>query len=69
MDHLLERSREALERLFRQAENQIDVDRPEAVPPRRGHDRPRLFFGLDAIHGALDDRIEILDSDRHPVEP
>ena len=61
-------AREPGDRLLRQPVDQVGVDRYEAVRARGVDHRQRLGLGLDPVDGLLHVRVEILDSDRDPVE-
>ena len=67
-DHLLERLREFLRGLLRQAVDQVDADRAEAVLAGRLDHRSRLLDALHAVDRALHVDVEILDAERNAVE-
>src|SRR4029079_4286522 len=68
-EHRVERARESGDRLLRQAVDQIDIDRTEAVGSARVDGAPRFFYALHAVHRALHFRIEVLHAQARAVEP
>ena len=67
-DHRVERLRESVRRLLRQAVDQVDVDRAQAVAAAGLDDRERFLDRLHAVHRRLHRRVEILDAQACPVE-
>ena len=59
---------EALRSLVRQAVNQVDVDRIKTERAAKVQQTLRHVVRLDPVHSLLDQRIEILDAHRDPVE-
>ena len=66
-DHALERVLETQERLFRQAIDQIDVNRAESILACRSNGVPRLRFVLHAMDRALHFEIEVLHAKTHAL--
>ena len=66
--HTFDRSIETHHRLVRQAIDQINRYRLEAVGPRVPNHAVGLFFTLHAVDGKLHTLIEILNTDAHTVE-
>src|SRR5690606_33374660 len=64
----IQRTAEALDRLFGQAGDQIHAHRPEALRTGRIDDHRRFLGRLDAIDGLLDLAVEVLHADAHAVE-
>jgi hypothetical protein len=67
-DHRVERAPESFECLFRQAVNQIDVDRAQSAGAAGIDDAQRFFDRLHAVDRRLHDRIEILHAEAGAVE-
>ncbi len=67
LDHLGERVAETRQGLLRQAVDQIDIDRLEAVLARRFDHLRGFFHALDAVDGALDFGVEVLHADADAV--
>ena len=66
--HLLERRVETVDRLVRQAVDQIEIDRAHAAEPRFLDDCDSDLDALHAIYRFLHARIEILDPGTDTVE-
>ena len=66
--HLIQRAAETVQRLQRQAVDQVDTDRAEACRTGRVDHLAGLLEALDAVDRLLHRRIKILNADRHPVE-
>ena len=67
-DDLVERGVEAIQRLVRQAVDQIKADRAKAAGARFFDHAARLGLALHAMHRLLDRLVEVLDADRKAVE-
>ena len=59
---------DAVERLVRQAVNQVDADGFEAGFAGGFDDVAGFFHALDAVDGCLHFGVEVLDADAHAVE-
>ncbi len=66
--HLLDGARQRIRRLQRQAVDQVGVDRFEADLARGLHQLRNLLVRLDAMHGLLDERVEVLHAEAQTVE-
>ena len=68
LQHALHRVGEARHALFRQAVDQVDVERLEAARARGRDHVARHLVGLDAVHRALHRRVEVLHAEARAVE-
>jgi hypothetical protein len=66
--HGFQRVRESVQRLFRQAVDQVEVDRAETRRARRVDQGDRLVHALDAVDRALHGGIEVLHAEADAVE-
>ena len=69
LEDAVDRRREALGRLVRQAVDEVDVDAREPQRARRADEVPRGLEGLDAVDRGLDLGIEVLHAHAQAVEP
>ncbi|MNL23526.1 hypothetical protein D3C87_1449200 [compost metagenome] len=67
-DDFVDRVRESVGRLFRQAVDQVNVDRAKLQGAGGVDHRAGLFQALQAIHRPLHRRIEVLQADADPIE-